>query len=156
MYATNDHIGLLDHGARNLGVELTEKVLAQFSTYLEELILWSQKIDLVSQTDPLAIIRKHFLDAIAVIAYLPQALSILDLGSGAGFPGSPLALSLPQISVTLIEARRKRVSFLKHIARKLKLQNLVIYEGRAEKLAQESALRDSFDVVITRATWEIS
>jgi 16S rRNA (guanine527-N7)-methyltransferase len=155
MRSTQAHIHLLLEGAKNLGVELTDKALAQFTTYLEELLLWSPKIDLISQTDPSSIIRKHFLDSIAVITYLPQAASILDLGSGAGFPGIPLAISLPQTSISLIEIRRKRVSFLRHVARRIGAKNLAIHEGRAEELAKDPFLHEAFDVVITRATWKI-
>jgi 16S rRNA (guanine527-N7)-methyltransferase len=155
MRVTQAHIHLLQEGARNLGVELTDKALAQFSTYLEELLLWSPKIDLISQTDPTSIIRKHFLDSIAVVPYLPKAVSILDLGSGAGFPGIPLAIALPQTSISLIEIRRKRVSFLRHVARRIGAKNLAVHEGRAEELAKDPLLHDAFDVVITRATWKI-
>jgi 16S rRNA (guanine527-N7)-methyltransferase len=149
------HILLLQEGARNLGVELTDKALARFSTYLEELLFWSPKSDLISQTDPAAIIRKHFLDSIAVITYLPKDAFILDLGSGAGFPGIPLAIMLPQTSITLIEVRRKRVSFLKHVARSIGVKNLAIHEGRVEELARDPHLQEAFDIVITRATWNI-
>lgn len=156
MFVTKAHLSLLKEGAENLGVHLTEKVLTQFSLYLEELLLWSPTIDLVAQTDPVLIIRKHFLDSVAAAAYFTRAVTILDLGSGAGLPGIPLALAFPQISFTLIEARRKRVSFLRHVARKIGMQNLTIREGRAETLAQDIALQVSFDIVITRATWSIA
>ena len=155
MRITQAHVHLLQEGARILGVELTDEALAQFSIYLDELLFWSPKIDLISQTDPALIIRKHFLDSIAAIPYLPKAISILDLGSGAGFPGIPLAISLPQTSITLIEIRRKRISFLKHVARKIAIKNLAIREGLAEELAKDPLLQNVFDVVITRATWEI-
>lgn len=155
MFATKTHLKLLKEGAEKLGVHLTEKALSQFSLYLEELLLWSPKIDLVAQTDPVLLIRKHVLDSIAVASYLARAVNILDLGSGAGLPGVPLALVLPEISFTLIEARRKRVSFLKQVARKIGMQNLLIREGRAEVLAQDIALQDAFAIVITRATWSV-
>ncbi|MGE0681846.1 MAG: 16S rRNA (guanine(527)-N(7))-methyltransferase RsmG [Candidatus Binatia bacterium] len=156
MRVTHAHIHFLHEGAKNLEVELTDEALSQFSIYLEELLFWSPKIDLISQTDPALIIRKHFLDSIAVIPYLQKAASILDLGSGAGFPGIPLAIVLPQTFVTLIEARRKRVSFLKHVARRIAAKNLAIREGRVEELTRDSPLQEAFDVVITRATWKIS
>jgi 16S rRNA (guanine527-N7)-methyltransferase len=90
-----------------------------------------------------------------VVPYLPKAVSILDLGSGAGFPGIPLAIALPQTSISLIEIRRKRVSFLRHVARRIGAKNLAVHEGRAEELAKDPLLHDAFDVVITRATWKI-
>ena len=150
------HLQLLQEGAKQLGVALSPETLVQFSLYLEELILWSAKIDLVSQTDRLTIIRKHFLDSLAVIPHLLEAKTILDLGSGAGFPGMPLAVSLAHTSVTLVETKRKRVNFLKQVARKIKARNLTVLEGRAEVLAKEGLLQNHFDVVVTRATWSIA
>lgn len=147
---------LLKEGARKLGVELSQKDVDRFLIYLEELTLWTTKIDLISQTDPTSIIRKHFLDSVAVLPHISEASSILDLGSGAGFPGIPLAILLPDSSVSLIEARRKRISFLRQATRKINSKNLTIYEGRAEMFAQESMLRDAFDIVISRATWDNS
>lgn len=156
MRLTHPHdVHLLQEGARILGVELTDTALTQFFTYLEELLFWSAKIDLISQTDPALIIRKHFLDSIAVIPHLPKSASILDLGSGAGFPGVPLAISLPSSSLTLLEIRRKRISFLKHIVRKIDAKNLAICEGRAEEQAKDPTHQEAFDVVVTRATWGI-
>lgn len=153
---TQVHIDLLRRGASDLGIELTDHALTQFSIYLEELLFWSPKTDLIAQTDPTLIIRKHFLDSIAVVTYLKETAAILDLGSGAGFPGIPLAIALPQTSVTLLESRRKRVSFLKEAARKIHLPNLTIYEGRAENLAENQLLQKAFAAVITRATWDIT
>ena len=149
------HLQLLQEGAKQLGVALSPETLVQFSIYLEELILWSAKIALVSQTDRLTIIRKHFLDSLAVIPHILEAKTILDLGSGAGFPGVPVAIFLPQASVTLLETRRKRVNFLKEVARKIESRNLTVHEGRAEILAEKKPLQRAFDVVMTRATWDI-
>ena len=154
MNAVATQIWLLKEGARKLGVELSQENVDRFLIYLEEIILWTAKIDLVSQTDPASIIRKHFLDSIAMLPHISEASSILDLGSGAGFPGIPLAMLMPNSSVSLIEARRKRINFLKQAARKIQGKNLVIYEGRAEILAKESTLQNTFDIVISRATWD--
>jgi 16S rRNA (guanine527-N7)-methyltransferase len=150
-----DHLHLLVEGAKQLGVQVSPAALAQLTLYLEELLRWSPKIDLVSQTDPAAIIRKHFLDSIAIAPLLPENATLLDLGSGAGFPGIPIAIALPHTAVSLVEARRKRVSFLKEVVRKAKTPNLMVYEGRAEVLAQQQDLLHHFSVVLTRATWHI-
>jgi 16S rRNA (guanine527-N7)-methyltransferase len=144
---------LLQESATALGIQITEEASSLLFSYMEELRLWSPKIDLIAQTDPIEILRKHILDSLAVVPLIPPRAQILDLGSGAGLPGIPMAIVLIQSPVALLEARRKRVSFLKAVARSLKLKNLIVYEGRAEILAQDQHLHKSFDVAITRATW---
>jgi 16S rRNA (guanine527-N7)-methyltransferase len=146
---------LLTEGARILGVNLDDTHLAHFSLYLEELRHWAKVTHLVSQTEPELIIRKHFLDSLAVAPLLSSGSQLLDLGSGAGFPGLILAILSSSRAVVLIEARRKRANFLKTVTRLMKLQNVIIYEGRAEILAKEPPLRNMFDLVMTRATWSL-
>lgn len=146
---------LLIEGTRILGSQLSSKELVCFSLYLEEIARWSKMADLVSQTDPETIIRKHILDSLAILPLLPPATRLLDLGSGAGFPGLVLAILCPSLQVFLLEARRKRANFLKEAARRIRLANVAVYEGRAEILCEEEALKASFDVVITRATWNL-
>ncbi len=146
---------LLTQGARCLGLELSDEHLARFSLYLEETARWSRATSLISQTDPAVIIRKHILDSLAIAPLIPADARLLDLGSGAGFPGLVLAILQPSRQVALIEARRKRVSFLKETARRIKVVNVQVYEGRAEVLAKEDSLRNCFAVVITRATWSL-
>src|SRR5262245_9846012 len=121
---------LLTEGARFLGLELTSEQLTNFSLYLDELVRWSKVTNLISQADPEIIIRKHILDSLAVSLLIPSNIPILDLGSGAGFPGLVLAVVQPTCAVVLIEARRKRVSFLKETVRKTQSKNVRVYEGR--------------------------
>jgi 16S rRNA (guanine527-N7)-methyltransferase len=148
-------VSLLEEGATHLGVDLSPEVMTLLYVYLQELLRWTPVIDLVSQNDPELIIRKHFLDSLAISPLIPSECGLLDLGSGAGFPGMVLAMLHPQRMVSLIEARRKRVSFLKDIARKTKLNNICVYEGRAQDLAKAVSLRGAFSVVVTRATWDL-
>ena len=146
---------LLTSGARCLGLELADRHLAYFSLYVEEIARWSRVTNLISQTDADTIIRKHILDSLAVSLLIPTHMRLLDLGSGAGFPGLVLAIMQSSRDVVLIEARRKRVSFLKETVRRLKINNVKVYEGRVETLAKEDSLRCSFAVVISRATWSL-
>ena len=152
---TMEQSTLLTSGAKLLNVELTEQSIAQFTVYLEELHRWAKIVDLVSQSDPETIIRKHILDSLAATSTLPVRGRLLDLGSGAGFPGLPLAIVNPSLSVTLLEPRRKRVNFLKEVIRKANLTNTYAYEGRAEEFAQRDGWQATFAIVITRATWNI-
>jgi len=152
---TQEQITLLTEGARCLKVGLSEEALTRFSIYIEELLRWGSTTDLVSQTEPGMIIRKHLLDSVALVPLIPSGCHLLDLGSGAGFPGLPLAIAMPSLSVTLLEARRKKVSFLKEVIRRAKLANIRVQEGRADSLSQEMSLRAAFEVIVTRATWNI-
>jgi 16S rRNA (guanine527-N7)-methyltransferase len=152
---TSEQSTLLINGAGLLQVDLTETQVSQFVTYLEELNLWSKIADLVSQSDPEVIIRKHILDSLAALSILPKNGRLLDLGSGAGFPGIPIAIAAPALSVTLLEPRRKRVNFLKEVIRKVRLTNAHAYEGRVEEFAEAERWKSAFSIVITRATWNI-
>ncbi len=153
---SSSQVRLLTEGARALGVELAEEPLERFAIYLEEIARWSKVTDLVSQASPEAIIRKHLLDSLAVSPLIHSDSRLLDLGSGAGFPGLVLAIAQPARSVALLEARRKRVNFLKEVIRRIRVTTVRVCEGRAEALALEQALRESFEVVITRATWSLT
>jgi 16S rRNA (guanine527-N7)-methyltransferase len=146
---------ILTEGARCLGIELSQDHLAGFSTYLEELARWSTIANLVSQSIPESIIRKHILDSLAVSLLIPPTAHLLDLGSGAGFPGLVLAILRPSRKVVLLESQRKRANFLKQVARATKSANVKVFEGRAETLAKEESLQGAFSIVISRATWSL-
>lgn len=149
------HQTLLREGAAQFSFTLTEEIVTQFATFIQEIQRWSNIANLLSQTDPETLIRKHILDSLALLPWIPEGRRVLDLGSGAGFPGLSLAIVKPDLSITLIEARRKRANFLKESIRKLKLRNVKAYEGRAEDLSQKKDLQAAFDIVMTRATWNI-
>lgn len=147
---------LLTEGAQQLGIQLSSENIERFALYLEEIARWSKIANLVAQADAETVIRKHMLDSLAIVPLIPPAaLRLLDLGSGAGFPGLVIAIMRPSLAITLVEPRRKRVSFLKEVIRKTKLKNVSVYEERAETLAETATLRASFHVVVTRATWSL-
>ncbi|MCJ7539983.1 MAG: 16S rRNA (guanine(527)-N(7))-methyltransferase RsmG [Desulfobacterales bacterium] len=112
---------------------------------------WNQKTNLTAITDPFEVAVKHFLDSIVPVKIIPSNASLLDIGSGGGFPGIPLKISLPSLSVTLIDASRKKVSFLKHIIRILELKNIDALHIRAEEFANKPGIAKTFDVIISRA-----
>ena len=152
---TKEQSTLLLEGSRQLHIELTTECIAQIATYLEELQRWAKIVDLVSQSDSETIIRKHILDSLATLSVLPFKGQVLDLGSGAGFPGLPIAMARPTLEVSLLEPRRKRINFLREVIRKTALSNAHACEGRAEEFAKHDGRLSAFDVVITRATWNI-
>jgi len=126
--------------------------LNQFALHAIELLKWNQKINLTAITDPAEIAVKHFIDSIAPVPLIPHdASSMLDIGSGGGFPGIPIKIMLPSLSVTLIDSSRKKVSFQKHIIRTLRLENTEAVHTRAEELAENPLFSNAFDLVICRA-----
>jgi 16S rRNA (guanine527-N7)-methyltransferase len=147
---------ILIEGATRWGVNLAAEEVEHFSLYVQELQRWSKVADLVAQADTQTIIRKHILDSLAIFPLLPPQSRVLDLGSGAGFPGLVFAILGPSLDLTLVEARRKRVNFLKAVVRSAKLTNVHVYEGRAEQLAETASFQGTFHVVVTRATWDLS
>ena len=123
---------LLYEGAKQLDIQIDKRNIDKFATYALELLKWNQKTNLTAITDPVEVAVKHFLDSIVPVKIIPHQASLLDIGSGGGFPGIPLKISLPHLSVTLIDASRKKVSFLKHIIRILELGNIKALHIRSE------------------------
>jgi 16S rRNA (guanine527-N7)-methyltransferase len=139
------------HGAQNMGIAIDEHVGAAFSTYARELIQWNRKINLTAITHPRDIAIKHFLDSLAPAAFIPTQARLLDIGSGGGFPGIPLKLLMPSLSILLIDGNRKKVNFLKHVLRTLGLEKSEARHIRAEALSENPEFLHTFDVVISRA-----
>lgn len=138
-------------GAACLGIELTEAMLAAFSGFADVLDLWSRKTNLLSCGSGRELVERHLLDSLALAPLLPKEGLLVDLGSGAGFPGLPLAIQRPDQPFLLVEARRKRVSFLREVRRTLQLLNVEVHEGRAESPPSEHASEAAG--VLTRAVW---
>ena len=124
--------------------------------YLDELQRWSRIVNLVSVPDPPTVIHKHVLDCLALTSRLSFEGRLVDLGSGAGFPGLILAMLDPGRPVDLIEARRKRAHFLKAVVRRLELRNVAVYEGRAEALVHQERFRAAYRAAVSRATWNLA
>jgi len=142
---------LIVEGARAFDIDLTPDDTRRFAIHASELIRWNQKINLTAITDPLEVAVKHFLDSLPAVRFMPPNATLLDIGSGGGFPGLPLKILKPSLSITLIDASRKKVTFLKHIIRTLKLGNIEALHLRAEELAADARYVNRFDVIISRA-----
>jgi 16S rRNA (guanine527-N7)-methyltransferase len=142
---------LIYEGAKNLDIEIDKRKIEKFAIHAIELMKWNQKTNLTAITDPFEVAVKHFLDSIVPVKIIPSNASVLDIGSGGGFPGIPLKISLPSLSVTMIDASRKKVSFLKHIIRVLELKNIDALHIRAEEFADKPGAAKSFNVIISRA-----
>lgn len=136
-----------------LGLNLSATQAGQFATYAEEMAAWNEKINLTAITEPAAVMARHFLDSLTLLAAMPTAAGtrVIDVGSGAGFPGLPLRIAQPDLAVTLLEATGKKIAFLKHVAERLGLADVQFANARAEDAGQDPAHRASYDVAAARA-----
>ena len=149
------HSALLE-GVGALGVPISPHQLAQFERYAADLVAWNRRSNLTTITDPLDIVRKHFLDSLSVLSVCePEpGARVIDVGSGAGFPGLPLRIARPDLRVTLLEATRKKCDFLRHVVTVLALDNVHVVNGRAEDAARAAAHRERYDIAVARAVAE--
>ena len=145
----------LQQGAESLGIALSADQLEQFMSYLALLSKWNRHINLTGLRSCREIIIKHFLDSLTPLPYLPEVARLLDLGSGAGFPGLPIKIVRPNQSVTLIEASAKKVSFLKEAARLLNLSPVPIFHAYLGEKSHFSFQANSFEIIICRAVGKI-
>ena len=123
--------------AMQFGVNLLEEQQNQFYQYMQLLLEWNEKMNLTAITEPQEILTKHFIDSISVVPYIKEGDKILDIGTGAGFPGIPLKIVLPQNSFTLLDSLNKRIHFLQEVVEQLKLENIEAVHGRAEEFCKE-------------------
>ena len=147
-------------GVQRLGFNLGEGQLLLFQRYFQELVEGNKRINLTSITDPRQVQTKHFLDSLAVSLVVPEEVlttgRLVDVGSGAGFPGLPLKIMWPGLRVTLVESVGKKAGFLRHLVDTLGLDDVTVCSQRAESLAHEPGAREAFDVVLSRAVADLS
>ena len=140
--------------AKAIGLVLPVQALRQFEVYLGTLLIWRARVSLTAAASPADIVRFHILDALRVARYIEPGYRVADLGSGAGFPGIPLAIVCPGAKLVLVESRRKRANFLREVVRGARLENVEVMEDRAEALATQRG--GQFDVVVSRAVWQLA
>ncbi|GCE49719.1 16S rRNA m(7)G-527 methyltransferase [Thermosporothrix hazakensis] len=137
-------------GLQQLGID--ERSVELFLRYRDELLDWNTRFNLTAIKDPEEVLIKHFLDSLSLLLVCKQQEArLLDIGTGAGFPGLALKLVRPQWRVTLLEATNKKVTFLRHMVEMLHLEGVEVIHGRAEELGQKPEYRASFDIVTARA-----
>lgn len=140
---------------------LTDAQVDRFETYYQELIHWNKKFNLTAITGYEDVQTKHFLDSLSGLPLLAEELGeslpltrkmdLLDVGTGAGFPGIPLKLAAPSLHLTLLDGTQKKIRFLEQVSNSLSLDGTVVVKGRAEELARQGDFRENFDVVTARA-----
>ncbi len=135
-----------------LGVTLSATQVNSFERYQEELLTWNKQVNLTRIVNPEAVLIKHFFDSLTcllAVPILPQ--KVIDVGSGAGFPGLPLKIVYPHIQLTLVEATGKKVAFLNHVADTLGLQQVTVLQARAEDIGQQATYREQYHLAVARA-----
>ncbi len=138
--------------AREYGFELDGAQLAMFRTYMDSLLEWNEKVNLTSITAPREVAVKHFLDSMLVLKYLklPEGASVIDVGTGAGFPGLPMKILRPDLNVTLLDSLNKRLVFLSDILKKLNVECRAVH-ARAEEYGRKKENREAFGFAVSRA-----
>ena len=144
---------LLKDGISALSGSIDQKQVQQFMTYASLLREWNEKMNLTAVTDPDGIAIKHFLDSILPLYHIDFSKidTIADIGTGAGFPGLPIKIMMPEKKLVLVDSLNKRINFLNHVAEELNLNHITCIHGRAEELGHKRELRESFDAVVSRA-----
>ena len=137
--------------AQEIGYTLQEEQLEQFFTYKELLIEWNQKMNLTAIEQEEDIITKHFIDSLSTASYIPDTAKVIDIGTGAGFPGIPLKILKKDLSITLLDSLNKRITFLEEVIRNLSLENIQAVHARAEELAHKEEYREQYDIAVSRA-----
>ncbi|MGD8343766.1 MAG: 16S rRNA (guanine(527)-N(7))-methyltransferase RsmG [Desulfobacterales bacterium] len=143
-------------GAQQLGITIDERMSAAFGVHAAELLRWNRKMNLTALTDPRDIAIKHFLDSLAPAKFISGGDRLLDIGSGAGFPGIPLKIVKSSLSILLIDSTRKKINFLKHMIRSLGIDQSEALQIRAEKLSEDPEFAHCFDIIISRALSDLT
>lgn len=137
-------------------IKLNEKQIIKFYNYMNFLIEWNEKINLTAITEPEEIILKHFVDSLTISKYIEKNAKLIDVGTGAGFPGIPLKIYREDIEITLLDSLNKRINFLNDVIEKLELSKISTIHGRAEEVAHKKEYREKFDVATSRAVANMS
>lgn len=142
----------------HFGITLTDYQLVSFNKYSESLLEWNKSFNLTAIRDSDNIRIKHFLDSLSCLSVIKntESINLIDIGTGAGFPGIPIKIALPNIKLTLVDSVGKKVSFCKHIVEALGLENTAVIHDRAEELGRSPDHREKYDWAVARAVSNLS
>lgn len=139
-----------------LSIMFTEEQYKKFYIYMNLLLEWNEKINLTAITDKEEIILKHFIDSLTISKYIEKNSKLIDVGTGAGFPGIPIKIYRDDVEITLLDSLNKRVNFLNTVIKELNLEKIVAVHGRAEEIGKNKNYREKFDVSTSRAVANLS
>lgn len=153
-----EHFDILNAACIDVGLDFDEDKYNKFMLYMNILKEWNEKINLTAIVDDEGIIKKHFIDCIKIFKFQPlkNKSRIIDVGTGAGFPGIPISICMPESEIVLLDSLNKRVNFLNEVITQLGLKNIKAVHGRAEDFAQNPLFREKFDVSVARAVANMS
>lgn len=139
-----------------LGVRFSVEQIDEFYKYMNLLIEWNEKMNLTAIIEPSEIILKHFIDSITILKEIKDQEMVVDVGTGAGFPGIPLSIMNPTLKITLVDSLNKRLIFLQEVINELNLKNVELVHARAEEFGQNNKFREKFDIATSRAVANLS
>ena len=137
--------------ASKINIQLNEKEINKFELYMEQLLDWNKRINLTAIVREDDIILKHFIDSMTILKYISNSENVIDVGTGAGFPGIPVSIVKEDCQVTLVDSLNKRINFLNEVIEKLKLEDIETIHSRIEDLGQDKNHREKYDLVLCRA-----
>lgn len=149
---------LLYESCKQMNIVLEQKQIQQFMKYKQLLLQWNEKMNLTAITEEREVILKHFVDCVSVLSYinLQQYHTVIDVGTGAGFPGIPLKIACPSIHVTLLDSLQKRIYFLEEVVQQLLLKDVECVHSRAEDGGKSKKYREQYDCCVSRAVANLS
>ena len=141
---------------KEFNIEISEEQIEKFNKYMSFLLEWNEKINLTAITQPEDVKLKHFIDSLTALKYIKDNDKIIDIGTGAGFPGIPIKIMRENTDITLLDSINKRINFLNIVIENLKLKNIQALHGRAEEIARNKLYREKYDIAISRAVANLS
>jgi 16S rRNA (guanine527-N7)-methyltransferase len=143
----------LTEALTDMGLSYDDETIRKFQRYMELILEWNEKVNLTSITDEEEFVKKHYIDSVAICSFpqMKEAQTIIDVGTGAGFPGIPLAILHPDKTFLLMDSLNKRIKIISELSQEIGLRNVTFCHGRAEELAQNKEYREQFDLCVSRA-----
>ena len=141
---------------KDFNIKINDEQIKKFMNYMNLLLEWNEKINLTAITQPDEVKLKHFVDSLTVLKYINDDDKVIDIGTGAGFPGIPLKIMKGNTKITLLDSLNKRINFLNIVIETLNLRNIQAIHGRAEEIARNKLYREKYDVAVSRAVANLS
>ncbi|KOA20302.1 ribosomal RNA small subunit methyltransferase G [Clostridium homopropionicum DSM 5847] len=153
MEENNKYYDLLNSAVNDVGLEFDENKYNQFMQYMSLLKSWNEKVNLTAIIDDLEIVKKHFIDSIKIFKFEPlkDAVKVIDVGTGGGFPGIPMKIVKPELEMVLLDSLKKRINVLESISENIGIKGVTTIHGRAEEYGANPKFREKFDIVVSRA-----